>query len=306
MNQNETLGVICRVCGSSETRTLCQTHNEHSDTRQLDHFRCRQCESVFVGNPLDNAELGVAYSQMDTHAYYQEIDRENRRKMEFAIRQIQTRVDRSDRILDVGTGDGLFVELLSRAGFTRVSAHEIPGARLTRIESFAENIYRDFDYQTVPAASVDAITMLDVVEHVPRPQFLMNACQRMLRAGGLIYFHTPVVSRTDRLMHLALRMPVTDRIGRVWQAGRTSVFHLSNYTPRALRLILARAGFEDIQIEVKNELSWPLERYVRVYLLRKQRWPERLAPLLAPLCYPLLATNLWNANKAIVTARRRR
>jgi 2-polyprenyl-3-methyl-5-hydroxy-6-metoxy-1,4-benzoquinol methylase len=259
---------------------------------------------VFVGNPIDNTELGVAYSRMDSVAYYQEIDRENRRKMEYAIEQLGKLARPDDHLLDVGTGDGLFVEMLYRAGFTNISAHEIPGQELPRLTPLVRSLYRDFDYQSIPAGSVDVVTLLDVVEHVPDPGYLMRACHRLLRSAGRIYFHTPVVSRTDRLMHWALRIPLAARLGRIWQAGRTSIFHLANYSPRALELILRRAGFTEIEIRVKNELSWPLERYVRVYLLKKQRLPESWAGAIAPFCAPLLATDLWNANKAIVTARK--
>jgi hypothetical protein len=127
-------------------------------------------------------------------------------------------------------------------------------------------------------------------------------CHRILKPGGVIYFHTPVVTRTDRLMHVLQKLPVVRKIGTMWQTGRTSIFHLQNYTPQSLLLLLQNAGFGDIQIEVRNELSWPLAFYIRIYLLKKMRLPGSLAPLLAPLLRPLLATDIFNANKAIVHA----
>lgn len=92
------------------------------------------------------------------------------------------------------------------------------------------------------------------------------------------------------------------KAGVIWQRGRTSIFHLENYTPKSLTFILENAGFSEINIEVKNELSWPVTRYVRTYLLEKQGLPGFLAPLLSPIFYPPLATDLFNANKAIVSA----
>jgi hypothetical protein len=67
---------------------------------------------------------------------------------------------------------------------------------------------------------------------------------------------------------------------------------------------LSRVGFANIQIHKRNELSWPLRRYVRVYLCEKQHLPSGLAPILAPLFYPLLATDFFNSNKGIVTAQK--
>ena len=304
MSLPESSSPQCRVCGGGETSFLCTTPNEHSRQEILRHFKCKECGSVFVGNDIDSEELGQAYATLDEEAYYQEIETENRKKMATAVGHLQDLLPRSARILDIGTGNGLFVERLHEAGFTDVSGHEIPGADLSRIATIARKLYQDMDYSSVPAAEFDAVTALDVAEHVPDPEFLMQACGRVLKPGGLFYFHTPVVTRTDRLVHLALRLPVVSRIGSAWQRGRTSVFHLQNYTPYALELLLDRAGFQDIQVDIRNELSWPVTRYVRVYLLEKQGLPGFLAPILGPLFYPVLATDLFNGNKSIVGARK--
>ena len=45
--------------------------------------------------------------------------------------------------------------------------------------------------------------------------------------------------------------------------------------------------------------------YIRNTFLKKQGLPLFLTPILLPIFYPILATDLFNANKAIVTARRK-
>jgi len=294
----------CRVCGSLGVFHLCQTPNEHSKTSPLDHFRCADCGSVFVGNAVDSEELGVAYASLNTKSYFEEVDVESRSKMASAIRALERFLTKDSKIIDVGTGSGLFVEILHNAGYKDVSAHEIEGSDLSRIKGIASRVYQDFDYHTVPSETFDAATLLDVVEHVMDPKSLIRACARMLKPGGMIYFHTPVVTATDRLMHRFQKLPILRKAGTIWQRGRTSIFHLQNYTPKSLRGVLENAGFDDIRIEVKNELSWPVTRYVRLYLLEKQGLPGFLAPLFVPLVYPFLATNAFNANKSIVSARK--
>ena len=71
----------CRVCGSRATSYLCVTHNEHSKTETLSHYSCNECGSVFIGSDIDNEELGVAYSTVDSKKYFEEIEVENRKKM---------------------------------------------------------------------------------------------------------------------------------------------------------------------------------------------------------------------------------
>jgi 2-polyprenyl-3-methyl-5-hydroxy-6-metoxy-1,4-benzoquinol methylase len=294
----------CRVCYATDIAYLCNTYNEHSKTTSISHYKCSTCGSVFVGNDVDNEELVVAYASMDLTDYYEEIKSTNIKKMDTSIADLKTicGVKAHHRIIDIGTGNGVFVELLKKAQFNNVSAHEIPGIDLAKISHIANDVYQDYDYSTIPSEQFDVITLLDVVEHIIDPQYLMKMCNRILKKNGVIYFHTPIVTKTDRAMHFLLKFPVLKRIGAIWQRGRTSIFHLENYTPKSLTLILENAGFCNIEIEVKNELSWPLTKYVGLYLLEKQGLPGFIAPLLTPFFYPLLATNTFNANKSIVRA----
>ncbi len=304
MAKKEQSGLNCRICGSASTAYLCDTYNEHSKSKILNHYRCSECGSVFVGNSIDSEELSVAYSTLGSKKYYEEIAGENEKKMATAIGHLRDMISPCDAIIDIGTGNGLFVELLHQAGFADASAHEIPGADLSGIKDIARNIYQDFDYRTIPSNSFTCVTLLDVVEHVIDPRILTKMCSRILKTNGVIYFHTPVVTRTDRMMHFVQKIPVFRKIGTIWQRGRTSIFHLENYTPEALRFLLEEAGFGDIRIEVRNELSWPVTKYIRTYLLEKQGLPGFFAPLFLPVFYPILATNLFNANKAIGSAKK--
>ncbi|MBW2232987.1 MAG: class I SAM-dependent methyltransferase [Deltaproteobacteria bacterium] len=293
----------CRVCNAAGTRFLCDVQNEHSETSSLQNYRCQGCGSVFVGNPVDSDELGIAYGSMDADRYFDEIEIENKRKMRGAIERLDALVSRSARLLDVGAGNGQFIELLDEAGYSDLSAHEIPGGNLSKIGAVACEVYEDFDYSLLPSNTFDVVTLLDVVEHVIEPQSLVDACARVLKPDGLIYFHTPVVTRIDRLMHHMQALPGLRKVGAMWQRGRTSIFHLENYTPGSLTLILERAGFRDIEIETKNELSWPVERYIRTYMMRQIGLPAAMAPVFVPILSPLISTNFFNANKAIVQAR---
>lgn len=293
----------CRVCGSTATEFLCWTPITEGRSGRLSNRRCGDCGSVFIGTRLTNDALAEAYGSFSAERYYGNIETTNDRKLAAALRELGARLPRDAAVLDLGTGNGRFVELARRAGFTNVSAHEIPGADLSRIRGIAARIYQDFDFASIPDAAFDCVVLLDVAEHVPDVPHLFRTCRRILKPGGILHIHTPAVTRVDRLMHRAQRVRGLAGAGRLWQRGRTSIFHLQNYTPRSLRLALGRAGFADVAVRVVNELSWPVTRYVKVYLLERHGLPLAPAPLLAPLFYPLLATRTFNANKAVVTAR---
>lgn len=294
----------CRVCGWRTTRFLCRTPNEHSRTRWLDSFRCLECGSVFIANVISNEELSEAYGTIDAAAYYRETATSSARKFHAAAGDLAGLLEPSAAILDIGGGDGAFVRALHARGFRNLSLHELPGHDLPDLTGVVRGVYRDIGYSTVADASFDAVTMMDVMEHVADPRATIAEVRRMLRPGGLLYLHTPVVTLLDRAMHGLQRLPLVGGVGRAWQRARTSIFHLQNYTPRSLRGLMARRGFEVVRLACVNELSWPLPRYVRVYLIEKQGVPEALGPLLVWLSRPLVRSRL-HANKAVLVARSR-
>lgn len=296
--------IPCRVCSSREAAFVCQVGNEHSATEQLDVYSCLACGSVYVGSAVTPAELAVAYgSQSEEEVYYAEIAKPTQAKFDSSARDLARLIPASASVLDLGAGDGGFLRTLRRQGFRDLAAHEIPGHDMARLRMVADRIYNDTDYLTVPDASFDAVTLLDVLEHVHDPQATVRACARILRPGGMLYLHTPCVSRLDRIMHAVARSRRIGKAGRTWQRGRTSIFHLQNFSVRGLALMLGRAGLTVERLETRNELSWPIARYVKVYVLEKQGLPAWPARLLAPLLWPLLKTRI-NANKAIAVASR--
>ncbi len=89
---NDNLMDVCRVCGSRAIAYLCDTRNEHSETKTLSNFRCEICGSVSVGNIVSGEELGNAYSCLNTRAYYEEIHAKNLNKMAEAVQRLKSAV----------------------------------------------------------------------------------------------------------------------------------------------------------------------------------------------------------------------
>jgi len=284
------LSLACKACGG-DARKLFYNHNEHGSVTPILTCRCQKCGLVFVASRPTHNQLGEAYGTLNTDRYYAEIRETNLAKMRKCAVDLLSLpgIDRQSAVIDLGCGDGEFPLLLQENGFTNLSGHEIPGADLSRMVGMS--VFQDYDYETVPAGAFDVVTLLDVAEHVPNPAHLFAACRQMLKPGGWLYFHTPGVSSLDRLMHHL------GPLGRKWQRSRTSIFHLQNYSRRSLELLLR--DFGNVNIRQVNELTWPISRYVRVYL----KPPAGLVKPVAAALWPVLATRL-NANKMVVQAQR--
>ena len=218
----------CKVCGEKSKR-LCDNLNEHGEVRTIHSYRCSSCGLVFVGNHLTIDDLGKAYATLDWDAYYDETGEQACRKFAGSLANLERlKVSKDDSILDVGTGNGDFLLRAKELGYKYLSAHEIPGHETAALDAAGIPVYRDFDFNSVPTAEFDVVTLMDVMEHVLSPPQVMEEVFRMLRPGGIVYFHTPCVTPLDRVMHLCLKLPGMDKIGRAWQRSRTSILHLQN------------------------------------------------------------------------------
>lgn len=105
--------------------------------------------------------------------------------------RIEKRVPRG-AILDIGTGRGLFLNLM-KAGGWRVAGVEFDD----RTADGARTRY-GIDVRTgevgrweFPAGSFDVVTMCHSLEHMPNPAETVDECRRLLRDGGLFAVAVP-------------------------------------------------------------------------------------------------------------------
>lgn len=121
---------------------------------------------------------------------------------------------RGARVLDVGCGGGLLSEAMAREGASvlgvDLSAELIDIAKLHRLESKQAGAVLDLDYrvQSVEAladaepGTFDAITCMEMLEHVPDPASILEACARLLKPGGRLFVST--INRTPAAFALAI------------------------------------------------------------------------------------------------------
>jgi 2-polyprenyl-6-hydroxyphenyl methylase/3-demethylubiquinone-9 3-methyltransferase len=100
-------------------------------------------------------------------------------------------------VLDVGCGGGILSEAMAQRGAT-VSAIDMGQANITTAKLHALESGLSIDYQVIPVeelaekqpASFDVITCLEMLEHVPDPVSIVNACFKLCKPGGQIIFST--------------------------------------------------------------------------------------------------------------------
>lgn len=155
-------------------------------------------------------------------------------------------LEKGDKFLDVGCGDGII------AYFAKKNYRQIYGVDVSDIAlKIAERrgvITRKINVnnEALPFENnyFDAITCLDVIEHVFEPVDLINEISRVLKKGGIVIISTPNIRYWHHLFDLAIRgrFPKTSGDTEHYDGG-----HLHYFTFWDIEKILRKKGLRIVR-----------------------------------------------------------
>ncbi|MCA1832381.1 MAG: methyltransferase domain-containing protein [Actinomycetota bacterium] len=223
-----TLARTCVVCGSARSREELQLSAE---------WRVRRCESCGLRSldpepdpdqlveVFDNGEIyeGAFLLREDIMARHAE-----------TLAALEFRV-KPGHLLDVGCGPGFFLEAARVRGWQGTGVDPSPFS-VRQIQSLGFEGHQGLLHEVdLPEASFDAVSLLQVVEHLVDPRELLEGCKRLLKPGGVLLVATPnpasLLARAQRERFNYWIPPV----------------HCVWYTPRTLKAALANAGFKNVK-----------------------------------------------------------
>ena len=157
-------------------------------------FECTSCGFQYFDPTL--AGSGEFYAELEQAPYYPA----TRPEFEFALRFC--REQGLQRLLDVGAGDGAFLDLARGAGRLTYGVElnlQAAAAAKARGHSMVNKLVGEFTADDL-GGPVDFISFFQVVEHVPDPRRLIRTSAELVRPGGYLMVSVPSRAGLFRLL----------------------------------------------------------------------------------------------------------
>jgi len=114
------------------------------------------------------------------------------------------------RVLDVGCGGGILSDSMARRGADvlgiDLASKPLKVAQLHALEAGTRSVaYREVAAEALAAempAQFDAVTCMEMLEHVPDPSSIVQACATLVKPGGWVFFST--ISRNPKAFLFAI------------------------------------------------------------------------------------------------------
>ncbi|VFP78536.1 Ubiquinone biosynthesis O-methyltransferase [Candidatus Erwinia haradaeae] len=113
------------------------------------------------------------------------------------------------KILDVGCGGGILAESMASLGANVVGLDiEKDLLQVARLHALESGIKVQYIQQTAEehlvkyAEKYEVVTCLELLEHVPEPYSVINACSQLVKPGGEVFFST--INRTKKSWFVAI------------------------------------------------------------------------------------------------------
>ena len=211
----------CPVCGSENLREVSEYSKHHL-------VRCLKCSFAFSRKIPSDSELAYVYN---TFFLIQQSVSPITVKRYHEMLGYFERFRKSNNIIDVGCGDGYFLDEAKKRGWN-VYGTEYMDSKVEFCRQKGINMSQGIlDPHNYAPDFFDVIASIEVIEHINNARDEIKNFYKILRPGGIAYVTTPHYNSLSRhLFH-----------------GKWNIIdypsHLSYYTKKPMRRLFEESGF---------------------------------------------------------------
>jgi len=216
-------------------------------------IECKECQFLFCVNIPSQEMLHLLYKDA---AFDSKSEAQNASVtyMKYLKKKSKTPINRN-MALDIGTGEGSFLEILLSEEWKDVAGVEPSKSPIELADEkvkplIINNIFKTDDFEN---DSYDLVSIFQTIEHIPNPLAVATGIRELLISSGIVYIvcHN-YLSPVNKL--LGKKSPIFD------------IEHLQLFSKKSIRVLLTKAGFTDIKIFTLVN-SYPLYYWVKLFPL---------------------------------------
>ncbi len=210
------------------------------------HYRMVTCNACGLvrSDPVAGEELLARLYESSSFDYGQEVQ-SLQATYGRALGWLEQRSSRREALLEIGCGNGFFLQQARRQGWREVRGVEPSADAVAKAPAELDGaIVQDMMGRGLfEPESFDAVCLFQVLDHISDPVALLEECIAVLRPGGHILALNHNVSAWSARL-LGERSPIVD------------IEHTYLYSPATMRALFAKAGFTDGEVRsVRNTYS---------------------------------------------------
>jgi 2-polyprenyl-3-methyl-5-hydroxy-6-metoxy-1,4-benzoquinol methylase len=239
----------CVLCGANDFKFIFRPPEVGEHALE----RCNACSLLQMKPMPTDAELAAYYQKYDVmgerEPYYRDLwgpdalQSGEGRAIADRTKWLRSIVAQPKKVLDIGSGPGLFLRLMKEAGASVMGVELNARAAERSAQEFGVPVHAG-RIAELRETGFDVITLWDLVEHVNDPHALIHDCAARLAPGGWLFIETPNEgSLLDVAVRTAVNLGVTGPADTFY-----GMHHIALFRPKTIRRLLETHGFKVMQI----------------------------------------------------------
>lgn len=261
----EIINRACPICNSTTMTSIFAVENFNESalndfafaSRKVPEYMhyqlnyCSACDVIYASPVPTSGWFINEYEKAD----YDSMEEANYAAETYAsiLRSLISVLPNQEGALDIGTGNGAFLEKLINLGFTKVEGIEpsispINAASANIRGLIRQAVFKASDYKK---DSFSLVSCFQTLEHLYEPLGLMKEVYQVLKPGGatFIIFHN---LRSFSAKMLGLKSPIYD------------IEHLQLFSFKSMQKLMQESGFVDVKIRMVHN-RYPLNYWVKLF-----------------------------------------
>ncbi|MCM8785900.1 MAG: class I SAM-dependent methyltransferase [Candidatus Omnitrophica bacterium] len=153
-------------------------------------YQCKSCKISFL-YPFPE-QIEKIYNEKYFERWYLPTYEQRKKYLERIFLKIEPYIVQKGKVLDIGCGVGIMLELMKEKGF-EVVGQDISQFSIEFCKKKGFKVYSSIS-EINSENRFDLITMIDVIAHIKDPLYYLQKCKKLLKSEGFLIIKTPLHS----------------------------------------------------------------------------------------------------------------